>query len=109
MRAPPSRSRPGARSRRRAGPVRNLAPRAGLFPERGGVKHARTGRGGGRQARSGGHAEDGGAQVVELAAEAERRRKPRPADRPARPNPRFEGMLCRAVAERLLVELRYDS
>lgn len=53
-------------------------------------------------------AEEGGAKVVELAAEAERR-KSRPGDRPARRNPPFEAMLCRAVAERLLVELRYDS
>jgi hypothetical protein len=49
-----------------------------------------------------GRAEGGGAEVG-------LRRKPGPADRPARRNPQFEGMLCRAVAERLLVELRYDS
>ena len=51
---------------------------------------------------------DSGAKVVELTAEAERR-KPKPADRPAPRNPPFESMLCRAVAERLLVELRYDA
>ena len=34
---------------------------------------------------------------------------PRPADHPAPRNPRFEELLCRAVTERLLVELRYTN
>jgi hypothetical protein len=34
---------------------------------------------------------------------------PRQADRPAPRNPRFEEILCRAVTERLVVELRYTN
>ena len=55
-------------------------------------------------------AEEGGATVVRLAGAAPALRRPRAAEpRPAARNPHFEALLCRAVAERLLVELRYDA
>jgi hypothetical protein len=52
--------------------------------------------------------------VVDLAAEADRRRRPGRAERRADDGPaerqlRFEELLCRAVADRVLVELRYDN
>ena len=53
--------------------------------------------------------------VVDLAAEADRRRHPggtaarRPDDVPAERQLRFEELLCRAIADRVLVELRYDN
>src|SRR5215207_1451496 len=51
-------------------------------------------------------AEEGGATVVRLAEAAAARRRPRTAaPQPAARNPQFEGLLCRAVAERLLVEV----
>jgi hypothetical protein len=51
--------------------------------------------------------------VVELATEGGRpvraRREPRSEELPAERHARFEKFLCRAVAERALVELRYDN
>jgi hypothetical protein len=53
--------------------------------------------------------------VVDLAAEADRRRHSggtaarRPDDVPAERQLRFEELLCRAIADRVLVELRYDN
>jgi hypothetical protein len=54
-----------------------------------------------------------GTGVVELATEGGRpvraRREPRPEELPAERHARFEDLLCRAIAERVLVELRYDA
>jgi hypothetical protein len=55
-----------------------------------------------------GRAEQGGASVVTL-TEATTARRGADAPQPASRNQHFERLLCRAVAERLLVELRYDS
>jgi hypothetical protein len=53
------------------------------------------------------------ASVVALATDGGRpvraRREPRPEELPAERHARFEELLCRAIAERVLVELRYDA
>ena len=53
-------------------------------------------------------AEDAGTNVVRLPDAAARQPRPR-VDQPAARNPHFEDLLCRAIAGRFLVELRYDA
>jgi len=53
-------------------------------------------------------AEQDGTNVVRLPEAAARQPRPR-VRHPAARNPHFEDLLCRALAARLLVELRYDA
>lgn len=49
------------------------------------------------------------AEIVPLDGRTRRRREARPGDEPAARYRRFEQLLCQAVRDRVLVELRYDN